>query len=70
MPAIQRERVARVLTDAQTVKAIGLCRAQAVVELTKADGASWATVAKALGVSEATVNRLVTVARKAALTDG
>ncbi len=70
MPAIQRERVAKVLSDPQTVRAIGLCRAQAVVELTKVPGASWASVAQMLGVSEATVGRLVTVARKAAATDG
>ncbi len=70
MPAIQRERIAKLLSDPQTVRAIGLCRAQAVVEMTKVPGASWASVAQALGVSEAAVGRLVTVARKAASTDG
>jgi hypothetical protein len=65
MPAVQRERVARVLTDPQSVKEIGLCRARAVQEMTKEPGASWASVAATIGASEATVNRLVTAARKA-----
>lgn len=65
MPAVQRERVARVLTDPQSVKEIGLCRARAVQAMTKEPGASWASVAATIGASEATVNRLVTIARKA-----
>lgn len=71
MPAVQRERAARVLAEPQSVKLISLARARAVQEMTKAPGASWATVAATLGVSEATVNRLVTIARKAdAVTGG
>jgi DNA-binding transcriptional regulator LsrR (DeoR family) len=65
MPAVQRERVAGILTDPQSVKEIGLCRARAVQEMTKQPGASWASVAATIGASEATVNRLVTIARKA-----
>ncbi len=70
MPPIQREKIAKLLAEPATVRAVGLCRAQAVVELTKVPGASWASVAALIGASEATVNRLVTVARKAANSDG
>jgi hypothetical protein len=70
MPAVQRERVARILADPQSVKEIGLCRARAVQEMTKQPGASWASVAATIGASEATVNRLVTIARKAAPVTG
>lgn len=68
LPAVERYRVAGLLVDRHiTSSALGLERAGAVYELTRA--ASWEDVAEQLGTSPSSVNKLVT-RYKAALARG
>ncbi len=66
LPAPERYRVAKLLVDRHaTASAIGLEGAGAVYELTRAGGATWATVAEGLGTSTANINKMVSRYRAA-----
>lgn len=65
MPAADRERVARLLTDPAAVAAVRAERAAAVVEMLAEPGSSWQSVADRMGVGTSVVNRMVTAHNKA-----
>jgi hypothetical protein len=59
MPAEQRERMARLLSEPGTRAAIRDVREEAVVEMLAQEGSTWLTVATAMGVSVSLINKLV-----------
>lgn len=60
MPTAERERVARLLTAPDTVAAVRVVREDAIAEMLAEPGATWASVARAIGASTSTVNKMVT----------
>lgn len=64
MPPLERARVAGLLADHATVKAIGQVRRAAIYEETRER--SYADVAGELGVSESAINKAVSEHRRAA----
>jgi DNA-directed RNA polymerase specialized sigma24 family protein len=65
LPPIQRALATKALADSDTVARWGAVRRAAIHQATEPRGATYATVAEALGVSEAAVNKAVSEHRKA-----
>ncbi len=65
LPPIQRALTAKALAESGTVAHWGALRRAAIHEATEPREATYATVAEALGVSEAAVNKAVSEHRKA-----
>lgn len=62
---VQRARVLAALLDGHNTALLTGMRAEAVYDATRADGATYATVAAQLGVSTSAVNKAVTQHRRA-----
>ena len=62
---VQRARVLGAVLDRNNHKLLSRLRVQAVYEATRVQGATYATVARELGVSTAAVNKAVTQHRQA-----
>jgi len=59
LPAVTRVRVARMLADGSTAREVGALADAAVYELTRAEHATYASVAATLGVSINAINKAV-----------
>lgn len=66
LPDIPRARVLSALLDGNNLRHLVAIRREAIYRATRADGATYATVAAELGVSVAAVNKAVTAHRRSA----